>query len=243
MQTPEKPSFVSSDKKSPKVLGYYRHNGPEPIEDVNRSFETASYWEKSEIAPGIYPIYGGWNVYGRHQGEATLYIAFEGKVVDDYFPSSFGGVVYSQPGKKHVGEKREITRRISFKEAITKTGVSPNKPGEGPDIYIDPEFWEPIAEYLEARLVKDLESLEYFKNKARKDPVTGKEDAADYIGGIKHSAGWVEQTADELASIYQSMAFAKKPSFAKLKETNTAWVPTQKKVKFATPNAQEPIMG
>jgi hypothetical protein len=206
-------------------IGYYRHNGPKPIVETRRDFETASYSETTEVPPGIYPIYPGWST-GRHNGEATAYVEFKGKVTNDYFPSSFGGVPIGETKPKYIGEDRITSRRINISEAIAKTGNSPNntpdKDGEiPPDIYVDPKCWDDVIAYLEKTLHEDIN---YFKTVV-KDLDDGKKSIKELAGTIKYCGACINQTSSALDKVQMSKGYLKDRTFSELRKKNTRWVP------------------
>lgn len=205
------------------IFGYYRHNGPNPIVETKRDFESAAYSETSEIPVGVYPIYAGWNHYGRDGGEGTLYVEFKGVVTQDYFPSSFGGVVYNQPETKNKGQERVISRILNVAESINKTGNTPNsspdKEGNiAPDIYIKPKHWSEILEYYKKRLEKDVS---YFQK------VAGDESQSleEKLGTLRFAAGCVEQTAKSADIITRAIEHQKVPMYSEYMKNNTKWIP------------------
>lgn len=222
---------IQTGEKTP--IGYYRHNGPEPISNTRRDFETASYSETTEVPPGVYPIYPGWKADGRHGGEATLYVEFKGKVVQDYFPTSFGGVVYEQPKPKNTGEARTVTHRLDISKAVKNTGSTPNnapnKEGKiPPDMYINPKAWDDIREYYEKVLSLDLE---YFK-KVTSELESGEKSLKEATGTLRYCATCIHDSASSLETIESSHKYLKTPTFLRLHEGNTKWVPKmEEKVK------------
>jgi hypothetical protein len=207
------------------ILGYYRHNGPSPISNTRRDFESAAYSETTEIPPGIYPILPGWNHYGGNGGEPTLYVEFKGKVTDDYFPSSLGGHIMNSPTPKHIGEPRTITRVINVIDAIEKTGTIPNKSPDKngeipPDIYIDPKCWKDILESYQSRLRKDIDYLIKVSQES-------KENLPNSVGQLRYASACVNHEATAVEKISRAMEYLENPTFKQLKLSNTTWVPTQ----------------
>lgn len=231
-------------------IGYYRHNGPKPIVNTRRDFETASYSETTEIPPGIYPIYPGWRVDGRNGGEATLYIQFKGEVTHDFFPSSFGGVIVGDTKPKHIGEPRTITQGLNVAHAIKSTGNSPNGPNgtpnkEGeiaPDIYINPDCWEDIKRYYEKVLAEDIK---YFKSNIEKLE-NGEKSLDDLTGTIKYCAACIQHVSETLGVIQESQKYLQTPTSASanLRKKNTSWIPQpsveQKEGKIKAQKQSEP---
>jgi hypothetical protein len=220
---------IQSGTREP--IGYYRHNGPEPIVTTKRNFETASYSETTEVPPGVYPIYPGWNPSGRHNGEATLYIEFEGKVTNDYFPSSLAGVVYKQPEPKNVGEKRILTQQLDVTRAIKQTGNSPNstpdKTGKiSPDIYIDPKHWADIAEYFEHMLKKDIDYLESQLEEVK----SGEKDLRSATGTLRYCSACIHDVSTTLEVVYMAQEYQKNPTFSELHKRNTQWIPKKERL-------------
>jgi len=203
------------------VMGYYRHNGPEPISNTRRDFESAAYSETTEIPPGVYPILPGWNHYGRDGGEPTLYIEFKGTVTDDYFPTSLGGVPIGTTKPKHLGEPRTITRRLDVALAIKDTGITPNKtPNKdgkiSPDVYIDPKYWQDILEYYQTLLDKDVQ---YMVKVA-----TSKEELKDKTGSLRYASACVNDTATKVEKIAQAIEYQKNPTFRNYTIVNSQWI-------------------
>jgi hypothetical protein len=204
------------------IIGYYKYNGPEPMVNTRRDFESAAYSETTAVPLGIYPILPGWDHYGRDGGEPTLYIEFKGTVTDDYFPASFAGVPVNQPAPKHKGEPRTVTRRIDPATAIEETGRIPNKEKnkEGniaPDIYIDPQYWGDILNHYKKRLQKDVD---YFINVNE----SGK-NIDDLTSTYRYAASCISESASKVEKIQQSIEYQKNPTFKNYTATNTHWVP------------------
>jgi hypothetical protein len=216
-----------------KPVGYYRHNGPEPIVNTRRDFETASYSETTEIPPGVYPIYPGWRD-GRHGGEASLYVEFKGTVTNDYFPASLGGVVIGDTKPKHIGESRTVSKQIDVVSAVKNTGTSPNntpnKEGKiPPDIYISPKIWDDISSFYEEILEEDLK---YFKSVVERVE-NGEKSLADSTSTIKYCAACIQGSSAALETISQSKGYLKNPTFSTLHKNNTKWIPKEEeKTKF-----------
>jgi hypothetical protein len=207
------------------IFGYYKHNGPNPIVETKRDFESASYSETSEIPTGVYPIYAGWNHYGRDGGEGTLYVEFKGVVTQDYFPSSLGGVVYNQPETKNKGQERVISRTLNVADSINKTGNTPNssqdKSGDiAPDIYIKPKYWSDILDYYKKRLEKDIA---YFQLVANDD----KQSLDEKLGMLRFAAACVEQTAKSADIITRAIEHQKVPMYSEYAKNNTKWLPKE----------------
>jgi hypothetical protein len=218
------PSFVNqTDQEGKKVpVGYCRHNGPQPISHKNDKFETASWYEDIEIPTGIYPIYVGWDSYGRHGGQPKLYIQFTGKVVDDFFPSSLGGYgTGTRTTPQHIGEERKVDKVISFQEAISQTGNSPQK--EGQDIYINPKYYTDFAQYFEELVKQDIESLQWFRRKTPGGGAVGR-NAKDTASSTKTASSWVNQSSKTLETIYEAIQSNEDSYLSKLKDKNTQWV-------------------
>lgn len=208
------------------VMGYYKHNGPSPIVNTRRDFESANYSETTEVPVGVYPIYAGWNHYGRNGGQGTLYVEFKGVVTKDYFPSSLAGVVYTQPESKHKGEERIVTNTLEVVSAIEKTGNTPNKSykeGEEikPDIYINPKYYPDILEFYQNQLKEDTAYMQTVI--ADKDkPLLEKANT------LKYAAGCISYTASAVETISKSIEYQKTPGFASHTKSNTHWVPKSK---------------
>jgi hypothetical protein len=222
---------VNSIQNGERVpIGYYKHNGPDPISNTRRDFETASYSETTEVPCGIYPIYAGWRHDGKQKGEATLYVEFKGKVTHDYFPSSFAGVIYEHPKPKNIGEERTVTQVLDVSRCIKSTGNSPNsapnKDGQiPPDIFIDPKQWDNITSYYERVLSEDVK---YFKDTIAKVE-SGEKTLKEATGTIRYCAACMQQVATTLEAVELSKRYLKNPTFVDLHHKNTKWVPTPQK--------------
>jgi hypothetical protein len=203
-------------------VGKFRLN--KVLVDRNTSFETASYWEETTIEPGVYPIKVGLD----HNKEIYLYASLKGKISDNYFPSSFGGHIISEPKKTGIGNERNIGKNVPFLKAIERTGVTPNKPGDGDDFYIDPKYWEPLAEIAKERLAKNLNGLDYFRKKMD-------------VSGIKTFSSYVSSSAEILLAVERLIEYHKKDSFKKNHLENWAWAKEDKKDKeIKTPSPKKP---
>lgn len=210
-------------------IGYYRHNGPDPIVEKKQNYETASYYKKIEAPAGVYPIYPGWDHYGRHGGQATLYVEFDGVVTDDYFPTSLGGVPIGDTKPKYIGEEEKFSFGLDPTKAVCQTGNSThkdkNKDGQiPPDIYINPKYWADIESYYSELLKKDTAHLEQsLKNleehKSNPDKTMGA------IGMLRYSSNCVSGVCHNLEKIHEMTGYLKTPTFSKLHTQNTRWVP------------------
>jgi hypothetical protein len=210
------------------VVGYYKHNGPNPIVNTRRDFESAAYSETSEVPPGVYPILLGWNHYGRNGGEGTLYVEFKGTITDDFFPTTLAGNVIGNTKPKHLGEERTITRRIDPVDAIDKTGniqnKTPNKDGQiSPDIFVNPKFWKEILEYYQTHLDEDLEYMVKVANE--KDKPT-----SDRVGTLRYASACVNHSATCVEKISRAIEYQKSPSFLENFKRNTVWTPKEKEI-------------
>jgi hypothetical protein len=176
-----------------KTIGAIRTHLPHQYHD--NSFETASWYETSELPPGIYPIQVGIQTYGR-QKPLSLYAQGQGVVIDAFFPSSFGGVMFGGSNREnYVGKRQNVKISIGWIEAIQRTGNSESS--TTPDLWIHPEFMPEIEEHFRKRLVQTLEGFD------RMRPATFED--RDKTGTIMHHAQWVAEDAQILGTIQQKI--------------------------------------
>ena len=102
----------------------------------NSSFETAAWWEDSEIQTGIYPLILE-RSYLCYLSPYSLNLAtkLSAKVVDCYFGSRYD--------KDRIGGIREIYKSFDIVDAICKTAISP---GHDNDVIVNPFLWEGFIE-------------------------------------------------------------------------------------------------
>jgi len=104
------------------VVGYVRVN--QSWINHNNNYECAAWWEDSETQEGVYELTLEQNYFVPYH--LRLDAKINAVVVDDFFPSLFGGVATSQNPyvSKRVGEKRIINKSFDIIDAIEKTGQS-----------------------------------------------------------------------------------------------------------------------
>jgi len=200
-----------------KQVGWYRL--AEHITDVNQNFATASWWEKSVVPPGIYPVFARRNPY--QKDDVFLSVEFAGTVVDDFFPSSFGGVMYGDAKPKHIGESRPVRRHKTLVEGISASGISPSPTEDA--ICIMPEFWEEMAEHHASCLTKNLASFEHFKKEFLTQPET---EHHTRVGMLAACGKWVSESATATVAIRKKAESYKKGVTKSYWAQNTDWVPS-----------------
>jgi len=114
-----------------QAVGYVRVN--KSYIHHNNSFETAAWWEDSEIETGIYPLTLNQSYLSPYS--LNLATVFSGKVVDCYFGSRYD--------KDRIGGARNIHAKFDVVDCIVKTG---NSPGEDKDFVVNPFLWEGFIE-------------------------------------------------------------------------------------------------
>jgi hypothetical protein len=214
---------IAMELKPGTTVGSYRLN--KPVVDRNASFETASYWEETTIPAGTYPLKVGLD----RNKDIYLYASLEGKVSDNYFPSSFGGHITGVPKKTGIGDNRSVGKRIPIINAIRNTGIIPNKEGGEADIFVDPKFWASLKEIATDSLKRNLEGLDYFRKKTD-------------VSGIKTFANHIASSAETLQAIEQLIQYHSQPSFTKNHIDNWSWAtiePTKSGRKPTTPKVSK----
>jgi len=201
-----------------KTVGKYKLN--EAFVNHNANFETASWWEDTRVEPGIYDIVVQKNPYD-YRNPIGLAVKFHGKIVDDYFPSSFAGNIISAPLNHRIGEDRNISKKVNWEAAFQRYGASPaSGDDKSPDIYLDPVVWDAALEYLKARVEKDLDSFDFFR---KGKTGAAEKDEMEAVRSLKHGASWVAESTKNLEVALYAIELDKKPSFATLHKQNTAW--------------------
>lgn len=132
-------------------VGFIRIN--ESFVHHNSNFECAAWWEDSRIETGVYPLI--LNERSQVPNNLNLIAKLKAKVVDDYFPSLWGGLpIGSKPYQPtRLGQERIITYNYDIVEAINNTGYSP---GSKIDFCVNPLLWKAFE-------VSARKSLECYK--------------------------------------------------------------------------------
>jgi len=117
--------FVGQAVGYVKVNKSYIHN--------NNSFETAAWWEDSEIQTGIYPLILKKNHLSPHNLELTA--TFNAKVVDCHFGSPYD--------KDRIGGLRSVLTKFDVVDCVNNTGIIP---GRDKDFVVNPFLWEGFIE-------------------------------------------------------------------------------------------------
>jgi hypothetical protein len=116
----------------------------EPGTIRDRSYETASWYKRIELDPGEYEVFALLETLGSGAREdlkgkrqiAWIVYTIPGTVIEDNFPSSFGGFQFGSYDKsKNAGERETWSAQIyphSIASAIVK--------GEEINIKLDPEW-------------------------------------------------------------------------------------------------------
>ena len=201
-----------------KQVGWYRL--VVPLTDTNNSFQTASWWEKTTVAPGVYPVFVRQDNYSKQ--ECFLSIEFTGTVVDDFFPSSFGGVMYGEAKPKHLGESRSVRRRKSLVNGVRESGVYPSDKED--TICIHKEFWQEMSDYHGQQLTKNLASFDRFRKEFETLP---ENQYLSRVGMVKACAGWVATHAEAQEEIGRKIkSEADVSRSGGYWKKNTEWVPS-----------------
>jgi hypothetical protein len=201
------------------VVGAYWLKTPYKHHDA--SFETAAWWEDTELKPGIYPLKVGVRTYGRNH-PLFLYAEGIGTVVDAYFPSLLGGVaVGGSNADHHIGKPKTLRIGLDLGKAINNTGTSPSE--KEACVWVDPKTWPAFLDYARARL---NETISHFSpillGKANDRP------EVDQARTIKHRAEWIAEDASLLETILHRQEswnnFQDSPMMRECLHKNTEWV-------------------
>lgn len=137
-------TFTGSDRI---VVGAFKVN--KPFKHENRSYECAAWRETTETCVGVYPVVlGRSSHYPKH---LTLTAEIKSVVIDDYFPSLWGGVsISNEPYKpKHLGENRMLRHGLDIVQSIERTG---NIPDGDCNVFINPHWWSVFLQEVEIEL-------------------------------------------------------------------------------------------
>jgi hypothetical protein len=126
-----------------QAVGYVRVN--KSYVHHNNSFETAAWWEDSEIQTGIYPLVLKESYLSPYS--LNLATVFSGKVVDCHFGSRYD--------KDRIGSLREIHAKFDVVDCIVKTGNSP----EDKDFVVNPFLWEGFIESARIELEECVKGM------------------------------------------------------------------------------------
>lgn len=101
---------------------------------TKNDYETASWWKKIAVKAGEHPVYlTHW--YGNRW---TFVVEFSGIEVDQYFPSSYGGVPYTSGREPESNGKPEVYR-ITWDSYVMSRGLLENEPWIQP-VTLNPEW-------------------------------------------------------------------------------------------------------
>jgi hypothetical protein len=120
-------------------------------------YECAAWYEDREIVLGTYPLT---LEVSRHSPKALqLACKLDAVVVDDYFPSLWGGVPINRKPyiPKGIGEKRKVHHKFELINAIARTGDYPG--AHDVDFMINPFIWWSVARAAEKTMGKYYEYL------------------------------------------------------------------------------------
>lgn len=116
----------------------------------NASYECAAWWQDSKIEQDVYPLVLRQNSLSPND----LYLSAElnAVVVDDFFPSLWGGVAIGNTKhvSKGIGSKRIVNHRFELVESIERTG---NSQGEKIDICVNPLIWNTLIDAIRTTLI------------------------------------------------------------------------------------------
>lgn len=116
----------------------------------NASYECAAWWQDSKIEEGVYPLV----LRENRLSPNDLYLSAElnAVVVDDFFPSLWGGVAIGNTKlvAKDIGSKRIVNHKFELIESITRTG---NIPGDKIDICVNPLIWNILIDAIRTTLI------------------------------------------------------------------------------------------
>jgi hypothetical protein len=181
------------------IVGFYRIKTPHV--DRDSSFETASWWQETTLAPGIYPIKVGSAYYGRGK-PLFFYAEGIGTVTDAYFASSFGGVAIGGSNReRYVGKPNRVSIHLAIGDAIRRTGNSVSE--ESPDVWIDPEWWKALAHYAQTRLANTVAGFE------QRHTYSGNRTPRDKASTTKHHAQWIVEDAQLVDDILHQIQYHK----------------------------------
>lgn len=146
----------------------------------NNSFETAAWWEDSEIQKGVYPLILQEN---RHAPlNLFLSASLDAVVVDDFFPNLWGGMPLSKEPyqSRNKGSKRTIHKSFQIVEAIEQTG---NIPDSEIDLCLNPLLWNSLIDAARASMSFYQDLLDGYQKNYQKD---GDGDYNNNLGMICH---------------------------------------------------------
>lgn len=114
-----------------------------PFIEHYTGYETASFWTDYKVLPGTYDLT---LVKGDYRGAA--YIAnCDAEVVEDYFPSSFGGLQFgTYDSKQNAGRSAKRRVEVSIFDVLTD-----------PRVLIDETEYDAVLELVRAELKKQIE--------------------------------------------------------------------------------------
>jgi hypothetical protein len=127
-----------------QIVGYVRVN-KSYIHHKN-TFETAAWWEDSEIQTGIYPLVLKQSYLAPYS--LILSSIFSAKVTDCHFGSSHD--------KNRIGGDREIHVNFDIVDCINKTGYIS---GEEKDFVVHPFLWEGFIESARIELEECVKGM------------------------------------------------------------------------------------
>lgn len=188
-------------------VGFVKVN--KPYIHLNNSYETAAWWESSEIQAGIYPLILESSYLSPYA--LQLVSKLSAKVTDCYFGSPYD--------KDRIGGIREIHTKFNIVDCVVSSG---NIPGFDKDFVVNPFLWEGFIE--SARI-----ELEYFckgMNQAYQD-YHFKGDG-NYNGNLS-SMGYYARNIEALTKAIADMKHAKdridnaSEYMAKIYSDNIAW--------------------
>ncbi len=214
------PNFVCTTELKPflgEVVGFVKIN--KPYVHHNASFECAAWWEDSEIKPGVYPLTLEKNYHVPY--DLQLATKLDAVVVDDFFPSLFGGVaVSSKPYvPQNLGEPRKIGRRFDIVEAIERSG---NSPDGDYNLFLNPILWQAFVDSANQSLDDFSKKLgEYYAeylDKTREDKYNSR------LSMVSYCAENMAALGKAIQCILRSLEYSQQSWFISRHDENTRWV-------------------
>jgi len=181
-----------------------------------RDFECAAWREEWETVKGVYPI----TLEADRYGALSLIAKIGAVVIDDYFPSLWGGMPVSNKPyvPKHLGAARELRITIDIAEAIECTS---NSPGNDKDLFIDKKHWGALISEAEASLKRLYSELPSWWDK-----YAASEDEYDSrVGMVAHVANEIVVVAKDIQKMNRQLKYQTEKSdmWRGYYVSNTAW--------------------
>ena len=174
------------------IVGYV--NVTEPQKRDDRAFECAAWWESSISTTGVFPVYLRESYLKK--GEYFLAAAIPATVVEDFFPSLYGGNLIGEPYDrfKNAGNP---ARDIDIRHNIVRGLVDAPRSGPGKDgckWVMFREHTGAVEEYFRARLAKAQDYYAYVLANPN-----AKEDW--HFGTIEYAARKISEAAKSIEEV------------------------------------------